>query len=73
MSSKVTSLRKKPVRQHRAVVLDGVLVMAAMIRAVANLPNRVNVLSLNPLHRARIALDFEVIAINEATPAAVNT
>jgi hypothetical protein len=73
MSSKVTSLRKKPVQQHRVVVLDGVLVMAAMIHAEANLPNRVSVLSLNPQRPARIALDFAVIVINEAIPAAVNT
>jgi hypothetical protein len=61
------------VHQHLVVVLDGVLVMAAMIHAEANLLSQVNVPSLNPPLPARIALDFAVIAINAATPAAVNT
>jgi hypothetical protein len=61
------------VQRLLVVVLDGVLAMAAMIHAAVNLPNQVNVLLLNPQRPARIALDFAVIAINEATPAAVNT
>jgi hypothetical protein len=43
-----------------------------MIHAEANLLSRVNVPLLNPPLPARIAPDFAVIAINEATPAAVN-
>jgi hypothetical protein len=61
------------VQLHRVVVQDGVLVMAAMIHAEASLLSQVNAPSLNPLLPAKIALDFAVIAINEATPAAVNT
>jgi hypothetical protein len=72
MSSKVTSLRKKPVQQHRVVVPAGVLAMAAMIHAEANLLSQVNVPLLNPPLPARIALDFAAIAINAATLAGVN-